>query len=87
MIFEKKVEVGQFTDDQIKHLLQSLVAKAGLNFDEIVGAHAKRKTKISNNLLDVHKDSTHSTYMCGSSPAFTASVVDENGKCIAYPEL
>ena len=38
LIFEKKVGLGQLTNDQIKHLLQALVAKAGLNIDEIVGA-------------------------------------------------
>ena len=87
MIFEKKVGLGQVTDDQIKQLLQSLVAKTGLTLDEIVGAYAKRRTRISNNLLDVHRDSIHSTYMCGSNPAFTASVVDENGKSIVHPKL
>jgi len=86
-IFKMKVGVGQFTDDQIKHLLQALAAKAGLNFDEIVGAYAKRRTKISNKLLHVHKDSTRPDYMCGSNPVFTARVVDEDGKIIVYPKL
>ena len=86
-IFEMKVGVGQITDDQIHHLLQALAAKAGLNFAEIVGAYAKRRTKISNNLLAVNKDFKHSTFTCGSSPTFTASVVDENGNLIVYPNL
>ena len=85
-IFEKRVGLGQFTDDQIQHLLQALAAKAGLNFAEIVGAYATRRTKISNDLLAVHKDMKHSTYMCGSDPVFTASVVDEDGKIIVYPK-
>ena len=84
-IFERKVELGQFTDNQIQHLLQALAAKAGLNFAEIVGAYAKRRTTISTNLLAVHKGSNQPTYMCGSDPRFTASVVDENGKIIVYP--
>ncbi len=81
-IFKTKVGLGQFTDDQIRHLLRALTAKAGLTFAEIVGAYAKRRTKISNNLLAVHKDFSQPTYMCGSDPHFTASVVDENGKII-----
>lgn len=85
-IFEMKVGLGQFTDNQIQHLLRALAAKAGLNFAEIVGAYAKRRTKISNDLLAVHKDMKHSTYMCGSDPVFTASVVDEDGKIIVYPK-
>ena len=86
-IFERKVKLGQFTVDQIQNLLQALAAKAGLDFDEIVGAYAKRKTKIANGLLFVHKDPRHPTYMCGSVPVFTASVVDENGKMIVYPKV
>src|SRR2546426_10564743 len=84
-IFEMKVGLGQFTDDRIQRLLQALAAKAGLSFAEIVAAYAKRRTKISNNLLAVHKDFSHPTYMCGSDPRFTANVVDENGKIIVCP--
>ena len=84
-IFEMKVGAGQITDDQIHLLLQALAAKAGLTFAQIVGAYAKRRTRISNNLLAVNKDFRHSTFMCGSCPTFTASVVDENGKIIVYP--
>ena len=44
-IFDIKVKVGCFTEKQIQSLLMALTAKAGLNFDEIVGAYAKKKTK------------------------------------------
>ena len=86
-IFEKKVGIGQFTDGQIRHLLQALAAKECLNFSEIVGAYAKRGTKISNDLLTVHRDFKYSTYRCGDGPTFTASVVDEDGKIIINPDI
>src|SRR5260370_259100 len=47
-IFERKVELGQFTENQMKHLLMALAAKAGLDYDEIVGAYATRRTRIAN---------------------------------------
>jgi hypothetical protein len=53
-IFEGKAELGQFTDHQIRHLLQALTATAGRSFDEIVGVYAKRRTTISNGLLAVY---------------------------------
>jgi hypothetical protein len=79
-IFERTVELRQFTEGQIKHLLMTLAAKEGLNHDEIVGAYAKRGTKIANDLLIVHKDLRYPTYSCGDDPHFAASVVDETGK-------
>jgi hypothetical protein len=79
-IFDMNVGHGQFTEDQIKHLLRALAAKAGLTDAEIVGAYAKRKTKIANDLLSVQKDFDHPTYACGDNPSFVASVVDERGK-------
>jgi hypothetical protein len=84
-IFETTVGLGHFSDDQIQRLLQALTAKAGLSFTEIVGAHAKRRTNIANELLAVHKDFAYPTYRCGSNPVFTASVVDENGKISRNP--
>ena len=38
LIFERTVDIGQFTENQMTHLLQALVSKAGLSYDEIVGA-------------------------------------------------
>jgi hypothetical protein len=83
-LFEKKVGIGQFTDGQLRQLLMALVAKR-LDDCEIVGAYAKRRTKIANNILDVHHD--HPTYMCGCNPCFTARIVDEDGKIVSKPEL
>ena len=86
-IFKTRVKLGQFTKDQIKDLLRALTAKAGLTFTEIVGAYATRRTKIANDLLRVHKDSAHYTYMCGSNPHFAACVVDADNKIIKPPSL
>jgi hypothetical protein len=73
-IYEKKVPVGQITQDQIKALLMALTAKAGLTYDEIVGAYATRRTKIGNDLLRVHKDGPLPIFHCGSNPHFVASI-------------
>jgi hypothetical protein len=86
-IFERTVEFGQFTDNQIKHLLRALVAKAGLDNDEMVGAYAKRGTKIANDHLTILKDFESPTYMCGSNPNFVAAVTDENGKTARRSKL
>jgi mRNA-degrading endonuclease YafQ of YafQ-DinJ toxin-antitoxin module len=85
--FDKTVALGQFSDEQMKHLLRALTAKAGLSDHEIVGAYAKRKTKIANDLLEVHRDFRYPTYMCGHGPVFTASVVDEHRKITRHPTL
>jgi hypothetical protein len=84
-IFETKVKFGQFTADQIHNLLKALTAKKGLTCEEIVGAYAKRGTKIANDHLIIRYD--FPTYMCGSNPFFTASIVDESGKIIPKPKL
>jgi len=81
-IFATRVSIGHFSEEQIKGLLRSLAAKAGLTFDEIVGAYAKRKSRISNNLLSIHKDFAQPVWMCGENPHFTAAVVDEKGGII-----
>ena len=84
-IFETKVSLGQFTADQIQDLLKALTAKMGLTCEEIVGAYAKRGTKVANDHLAVYGD--FPTYMCGSNPVFTASIVDESGKISPKPKL
>ncbi|MFZ0978472.1 MAG: hypothetical protein WAN23_03625 [Candidatus Acidiferrales bacterium] len=71
----------------MKSLLMALTAKACLEYDEIVGAYATRKTKIANNLLVVQADSQCPTFWCGSNPHFVASVVDEDGKLAPFPKL
>jgi len=55
LIFEREVKAGQLSEEEVKALLRTLAAKAGLSFDEIVGAYAKRRTGIANDLLFVQK--------------------------------
>jgi hypothetical protein len=86
-IFCMTVECGQFTEDQIQQLLKTLAAKAGLQYREIVGAYAKRRTKIANDLLVVHRDHEYPTFTCGDNPHFSASVVDEHGKITRNSKL
>jgi len=83
-----RVAVGQITDDQIEQMLKALAAKAGLDYGEIVGAYAKRRTKIANDRLAVHAESKSAPCLrCGNNPFFVASIVDGDGKIIPYPIL
>jgi hypothetical protein len=85
--FVYKASLGEFSERQIREVLRALVAKE-LSFAEIVGAYAKRGTKGANGLLEVQKSFADPTYACGCGVTFfTASIVDENGKLIAYPTL
>ena len=86
-IFDMTVECGQFSDDQMRNLLKALTAKVGLEYSEIVGAYAKRRTKFANNLLAVNKEFEFPGYTCGSDPYFIAAIVDENGKIARRPRL
>jgi hypothetical protein len=74
-IYGQRVRFSQLSDDQVKALLKALVAKAGLTFYEIVGAYARRRTKIANGLLLVQRDGPRSGFTCGSNPYFIAMVV------------
>ena len=76
-IYDRKVKVGCFSDKQIKSLLKALTAKAGLSYDEIVGAYANKKTNIANEHLLIKKDGPYQVYTCGSSPHFIARVIIE----------
>jgi hypothetical protein len=42
VIFEARIAAGQLSEKSVKELLRVLTAKAGLTFDEIVGAHLRR---------------------------------------------
>jgi len=86
-ILDRTVELGQFNENQIRQLLMTLAARDGPDYDEIVGAYVKRRTKIANDLLTVPKDSLYPTYCCGSNPHFAASVVDERGKITRHARL
>lgn|GEM_PF-848668 len=82
LLFDETVRLGLFTENGIRRLLQTLAAKEGLSHSEIVGAYARRGTLGSNDHLEVHKDFSQPTWMCGSNPHFVASVVDGKGQII-----
>ena len=71
------IPVGQMTHGQMKQTLKSLTAKAGLEYSEIVGAFAKRRSKIANELLAINRESKSATFRCGTNPHFVACIVDE----------
>ena len=74
LIYERKVDAGQITDEQMIGLLKALTAKAGLGFDEIVGAYARRRTKIANSQLEVWREKPYQRYTCGTDPFFVAEI-------------
>ena len=74
-LYQREVDASQITQDQMKNLLKALVAKAGLTDDEIVGAYARPRTKIANDLLRIEKDGPHPKFSCGSNPFFVASII------------
>lgn len=73
LIYEKQVPKECITETQLKRVLQHLTAKAGLDNDEIIGACLKKKTKTSNQLLDVHKG-LRQEFHCGENPYFCAVI-------------
>jgi hypothetical protein len=76
LVFDRTVEHSQFSTHQMKHLRKTFTAKASLDYNEIVGAYAKRGTKIANDL----KDSSYPTLNCGVNPHFSASTWMSTGK-------
>lgn len=79
-IYEKRVDVGQLTQGQVKALLMALTAKAGLTFDEILGAYAERGTRIANKLLQVQREVPYTIFMGGVGPHFKASIVPRGSR-------
>ena len=77
-IYDRKVRLGYFSEKQVQVLLRVITAKAGLNLDEIVGAYAKKGTKIANSLLIVKKDGPCPIYSCGDNPHFIVRVVKKD---------
>jgi hypothetical protein len=73
-IFQTQLNVNKLGRNQITALLKTLTAKAGLTFDEIVGAHLKKRTKGSTEHLCVNDDPQHHALTCGSNPHFVARV-------------
>lgn len=77
-IFEKKVRVWAFSENQIQAALKALVARSGLEFDEILGGYARKGAKEENELLIVHREREGPMLSCGDNPHFIATVVDES---------
>jgi len=75
--YSKKVRSGYFPVKRLKELLMALAGKAGLEYEEITGAYAKKNTKISNNLLSIREDNIKHFYSCGENPYFTAILISE----------
>jgi hypothetical protein len=73
-IFETKLSTNKLSVNQAEALLKTLAAKAGLTFDEIVGAYMKRKTKGSNVHLAIQRDVANYSIMCGNNPHFIAKI-------------
>jgi len=83
-IYEEDIKLGIFTENMIQNLLQTLTAKASLDYSEIIGALARRKSKRSNELLKVARHGPKPQYSCGDNPYFTARIININ---IKIPEL
>ena len=78
-IYERRISIGQLTEKQVEALLKALVSKAGLTFNDIVGAFVKKRTRIANQLLAVNRDGPGPRFMCGGNPFFTARTVSDRG--------
>jgi hypothetical protein len=76
-IYNYELPIGYLSESQLQSLLMALSAKAGLTMDEIVGAYARKNSKIHNNHLVVQRD-LHPVFRCGENPYFIARVVDSN---------
>ncbi|HKV48719.1 MAG TPA: hypothetical protein VJN69_11570 [Candidatus Acidoferrales bacterium] len=75
-IYQRRIDTSHLTDRQLRALLMTLTAKAGLTFDEIVGAFAKRRTRFANDHLTVRREGPYLRFHCGNNPYFVARIVD-----------
>lgn len=75
VIFEKRIASGLLSEKQVEQLLRTLTAKAGLTFDEIVGAHLKRRARAANDLLIIKRPGPELRFFCGENPHFAATHV------------
>ncbi|RSL15565.1 hypothetical protein EDE15_1056 [Edaphobacter aggregans] len=77
LIFDQSVPTGQLTEGNMKELLRALVAKDLLP-SELIGAYARRGTKIHNRFLEIQKENLPEKrrvlYTCGENPYYTADV-------------
>jgi hypothetical protein len=73
-IYERKLRLSHLAEGEVGPLLKTLVAKAGLTLDEIVGAYATRRSRMKNDLLRVQRDGPELRFSCGDNPHFSAVV-------------
>lgn len=71
-IYSESIKATLISPSRMESLLKALTARAGLTFDEIVGAYVIKSAKRHNAYLEVHRDVKHSTLVCGSAPSFAA---------------
>ena len=75
-VFDESVPIGQITKSSIKELLRTLVAR-NLSPREVIGAYAKRSTRISNHFLDIQitnePEKRRTVYTCGENPHYIAT--------------
>ena len=77
-IFETDVPISHLSENQLIQLLKSLTAKAGLQYDEIVGAYTRKNSITFNGLLSVEKDGLYPNYRCGGNPYFHAKIIKKD---------
>ena len=79
-ILELRFPVGSYSESKVRQLLQTLTARYGsLTAEEIMGAYARRRTRLSNSLLEVQRNGKFPEFSCGTNPYFIAKVVGKVG--------
>lgn len=82
-IFDTRISAGLLSEGALADLLKCLTAKAGLNYEEIVGAYVRRGTKGANSLLKITRNGRMSQFTCGENPYFAATLTDETSQRIS----
>ena len=81
-IFDTRISAGLLSEGALADLLKCLTAKAGLSYEEIVGAYVRRGTKGANSLLKITRNGRMPKFTCGKNPYFAATLADETGQRI-----
>jgi hypothetical protein len=83
IFFDTRISVGLLSEGALADLLRCLTAKAGLNYEQIVGAYVRRGTKGANALLKITRNGRTPQFTCGKNPRFAAAMVDESSQRIS----
>jgi hypothetical protein len=77
-IFDQMIPIGQITENKVKELLRALASR-DLSAREIIGAYAKRRTRLFTGLLDILQENDNANrrtnYHCGDNPHFSATII------------